>query len=696
MQSPRLIALLLASVAVPAVAQDQDQDNSAESRSVPVMHEEEASDIIVTGLQRERGDLLAGVSVLSGTDLDAARRTSIGETLAALPGVSATSFGPSASRPILRGMQADRIRVLIDGIGSFDASGSSVDHAVTINPLTAERIEVLRGPSALLYGSSAIGGVVSVVDNRIPRNVPDEAVHAQLDADYATAAEERRVAGAIDVPVGGGFVLHADGSYARTDDLRAGGYLLSRPLREQAAASPDPEIREIAGLRGEIPNTASESSEGALGVAYVADGGNIGFSVSRSDNRYGVPIRFSLDPAIEAEAPTLDVRQYRADVRAEITPASGFLDAVRFRGGYGDYRHFEIEDTGEIATRFYNKGMEGRLEFSQRKQGAWSGVSGAQYLTRDFEAIGEEAFLPPTSTEQGGLFTVQNFDFGRFRAEAGGRFEHTSVKATASDQLGTPDARRSFDTFSASIGGQYEIVDNWKLGINLTHSERAPTAEELFANGPHLATQAFELGDPDFGKEKSNGAELTLRGRLPGFSVEASAYYNDFSNFIYQAPTGVIADDLPVFAYFANGAKQYGFEAEATATLAEIGEGRIVADGVFDYVRVKIDGLGSAPFIPPLRLLGGLEYQSDPIVGRVEVEHAMKQDKVAAFETETPGYTLANARIEWRPMGPDGLLTLRLAANNIFDATARRHSSFLKDYAPLSGRDFRIGASIRF
>lgn len=691
--SARLIALLLATSAMPAFAQDAADTASQPTR---VMHAEQPTDIVVTAMQRSREDLLSGVSVLAGDSLDAARRTSIGETLTALPGVSATSFGPSASRPILRGLQADRIRVLIDGIGSFDASGSSVDHAVAINPLTAERIEVLRGPAALLYGSSAIGGVVSVIDNRIPRRIPDEAIHLQVDGDYGTAAEERRVAAAADVPVGGGFVLHADGSWAKSDDLRAGGFLLSRPLREQAAASTNPEIQELADLRGEIPNTAAESSEAAIGLAYIADGGNIGFSVSRSDNRYGVPIRFSLDPDVEAEAPTLDVRQYRADLRAEITPANGFLDAIRFRAGYGDYRHFEIEDTGEIATTFLNEGMEGRLEFSQRKRGAWSGAFGAQYLTRDFEAIGEEAFLPPTSTEQGGLFTVQNFDFGRFDAELGGRYERTTVSASASDQLGTSDLRRSFDTFSASLGGQYEVVDNWKLGLNLTHSERAPTAEELFANGPHLATQAFEVGDPDFGKEKSNGAELTLRGRAGGFTLDASAYYNDFSNFIYQAPTGEAEDGLPVFAYFANGAKQYGFEAEVNATVAQLGAGKIVADGIVDYVRVKIDGAGSAPFIPPLRLLGGLEYQSDPLIGRIEVEHVTRQDKVAEFETETPAYTLANARIEWRPMGPDGLLTLRLAANNVFDVTARRHSSFLKDYAPLAGRDFRIGASIRF
>ncbi|MBB5687406.1 TonB-dependent receptor [Sphingobium boeckii] len=690
------MAILLAGASAPAVAQSDHAADAGTDKTVLPAHDDNPVEIVVTAMHRSREDLLGGTSVLSAGDLDAARRSNLGDTLASLPGVSATSFGPVASRPVLRGLQADRIRVLIDGIGSFDASGSSVDHAVAINPLTAERIEVLRGPTALLYGSSAIGGVVSVIDGRIPRSVPANGIRLKADADYGSAAEERRGAASADVALGGGFVIHADGSYTKTDDLRTGGYLLSKPLRAEAAASPIAEIQELADLKGKLPNTPSESHEVALGAAYIGDGGNIGFSVSRLDNRYGVPIRFSLDPDVEAEAPTLDVKQYRADLRAEITPASGFLDAIRFRAGYGDYRHFEIEDTGEIATTFLNKGMEGRLEFSQRQKGAWSGAFGAQYLTRDFKVIGEEAFLPPTSTEQGGLFTVQNFDFGHFRAEAGARYEHTNVIATASDALGTPDAERSFSTFTGSLGGLLEFAPNVKFGLNLTHTERAPTAEELFANGPHLATQAFEVGNPLFGKEKSNGAEVLLRGRGLEYSFEISAYYNDFTNFIYQSPTGDEEDGLPVYGFAAAGAKQYGFEAEANITLAHIGDAAIVADGLIDYVRVKIEGQGSAPFIPPLRVLGGLEYQSGGLVVRGEVEHATKQDKVAAFETTTPGFTLANARIEWKPMGKGGLLSLRLAANNIFDVEARRHASFLADYAPLAGRDIRVGASVRF
>jgi len=688
-------ALLMTTTAVPALAQSQPVPASESARTSD-HHEEVPESIIVTALSRNREDFLGGVSLLSGSDLAAAKRSTIGETLASLPGVSATSFGPSASRPILRGFQGDRIRILTDGIGSFDASGSSVDHAVSINPLTAERIEVLRGPSALLYGSSAIGGVVNVIDTRIPRSLPDEAFHFDADIDYGSAANERRGGAVLDVPLGGGLVAHLDGTYLKSDDLETGGYLLSPELRAEAAASDNEEVRELATLKGKLPNTAAKSTDVAGGLSYIGDNGSIGFSVSRSDNRYGVPIRFSLDPEVEAEAPTIDVRQYRADLRAEVKVQSGFLDSIRLRAGYGDYRHYEIEDTGEIATTFLNDGMEGRVEFIQRKQGTWGGAFGGQIVTRDFEAIGEEAFLPPTQTQQVGLFTVQNFDFGAFRGEIGGRYEHSKAEAAASEAIGTPANARSFNSFSGSIGGSVALMDGWRAGVNLSHSERAPTAEELFANGPHNATQAFEVGNPLFRKEKSNGAELTLRGNGSRYNVEISAYYNDFSNFIAQSPTGEIEDELPVYEYSASGAKQWGVEGELNVTLAELGEGKIVADVIGDYVRVTLDDIGPAPFIPPLRVLGGLEYQSDSLTARAEVERVTGQDRIAEFETTTSGYTMTNARIEWKPMGRDGLLSLRLAANNIFDVVARRHTSFLADYAPLAGRDIRLGASIRF
>ena len=330
-------------------------------------------EIVVTGFARNRADILSGISVVSGEELTRELRPNIGDTLARQAGVSATSFGPSASRPVLRGFQGDRIRLLTDGIGSFDASATSVDHAVAINPLTADRIEVLRGPTVLLFGSSAIGGVVNVIDTRIPRHIPQEPVHIEGLATYGSAASERSANLGADISLGGGFVLHLDGNYSRTSDLRIGGFVLTPALRAQAAASPDPEIQELAGLRDRLPNSSSEASEIAGGIAWIDGQNNIGLSVSRYDNRYGIPIRYSLDPAIEAEGPTLDIRQTRVDGRAEIDAGNGFIDLIRFRGGYADYRHFEVEDTGEIATTFLTEGVEGRLEAVQSTRGGWGG-----------------------------------------------------------------------------------------------------------------------------------------------------------------------------------------------------------------------------------------------------------------------------------------------------------------------------------
>ncbi|USI72112.1 TonB-dependent receptor [Sphingomonas morindae] len=690
-----LTAAATMTLLLPGAAWAADSEAKAAAAPADGRHETVPTDIVVTANARSRKDILSSVTVLSGETLQEIKRASIGETLASQPGVSATSFGPTASRPILRGLGGDRIRVLTDGIGSFDASATSADHAVAINPLTADRIEVIRGPAALLYGSSAIGGVVNVIDSRIPRRVPQEPIHAALDAGYGSAAQDRNVAGAADLPIGGHWVAHVDGSFDKSGDLETGGFVLSAPLRAQAAASDDPAIRALGGLRGKIPNTQARSWSVAGGLAYINDGGSIGLAVTRTASLYGVPIRYSLDPAIEDEQPRIDLRQTRVDFRAELTPHGPWLDTLRLRAGYADYRHDELEPDGAIATTFLNKGMEARLDFVQAKRGAWSGESGGQILTRDFSAIGDEKFLPPSHAEQYGLFTLQRLGLGALKLEAGGRIEHQDANAAADATLGNPRLERRLTTYSGSVGAGYTVAPGYRLGLNLTHSERAPSVEELFSNGPHGGTQAFEVGDTGLGKEKSNGAELTAHGGGTGYSIDLSAYYNHFSNFIYQTPTGEVRDDLPVYAYRSGAANQWGFEAAGEATLARLAGFTIKADGQADYVRITIRQVGPAPLIPPLRLRGGLSAGSDHWDLRGEAEHAFRHDRIAENETETPGYTLVNAAIAYRPRGTESPITLRLQANNLFDVVARRSTSLLKDYAPLAGRDIRLGVSVR-
>jgi iron complex outermembrane receptor protein len=658
-------------------------------------HANDGQEIVVTGFRQKREDVLAGVSVVSGEALTRDLRPTIGETLSHQAGVSATSFGPNASRPILRGFQGDRIRVLTDGIGSLDASSTSVDHAVAINPLTAERIEVLRGPGALLFGSEAVGGVVNVIDARIPRRVPAEAVHVEGLASYGSAADERSLNGTVDVPVGAHFVVHADGNYSKTGDLGIGGHVLSPAVRAAALASPDADVRALAGLRGRLPNSGGRSSDFALGAAWIDGASNAGLSINRFTSLYGIPIRYPLDPAAAAEQVRIDLKQTRVDGRAEIDTGSGFIDSVRLRGGWSDYRHSEIDETGAVGTTFFNKGYEGRLEFVQTTKGGFGGGFGAQYFHRDLNVVGDEKALPRNRTSQFGLFALESYSAGKLRAELGGRYERQDVRADADPVLGNGELDRSFNAFSASAGASYGSKVA-RIGVNLSHTERAPGAEELYVNGPHPGTQSFEIGDPDLKKERSNGLELTLKGAGDGFSYGVSAYKLWFDNYIYEAATGAVADDLPVYEMRQGKARYTGFEVEGSLRLATIGGFTLNADGLADYVRATIGSVGPAPRIPPLRLLGGIEAQSDRLTGRLEVEHVTRQQRVAPLETPTDGYTLVNASISFQPLAGRKDLSVTLAANNLFDVDARRHASFLKDYAPLAGRDIRLTARFSF
>lgn len=686
-------------LAFPAFAQDAAVDTAPQS-----YHDQQRADIVVTAIiPRRQGDILSGTSVVSGEELTRDLRPTIGDTLAHQPGVSATSFGPNASRPVLRGFQGERVRILTDGIGSFDVSNTSVDHAVAINPLTADRIEVLRGPAALLYGSSAIGGVVNVIDSRIPRRVPDEPIHIDGIATYGSAANERTGSSEIEAPIGDRFVVHFDGSYSKSGDLDTGNHILTPALRTQAAASSDPDIQDLANLYGKLPNSAARTWEVAGGAALITDGGNLGFSVAHTDNFYGVPVRYSLDPDSEAEKVRLHMKQDRADMRAELPVNGGFLESIRLRAGFADYQHQEIEESGAVGTTFYNQSIESRLELVQAKRGGWDGAIGAQFFARDFHVDGEEKFLPRNRTEQLGFFTLQSLDFGSTRVELGGRYEHSEVSADADDTLLNPAYHRSFDALSGSLGISQEVVPGWRVGLNLSRTERAPSAEELFARGNHAGTQAFELGNPDFGMEKSWGIEGTLRGQGEGYSISLSAYHNWFNGYIYDSLTddsvcmavnGGQPLDFPCYQNLQADARYLGFEAEGSLKLGQIGDYKVNLDGVADYVRATIVGSGPAPRIPPLRLLGGMELQGDRMSLRGEVEHSFAQNRISDTETPTDGFTLVNASLSVKPFKGNDRTTITLSANNIFDVEARRAASFLKDYAPLAGRDIRLTARL--
>jgi iron complex outermembrane recepter protein len=648
-------------------------------------------EIIVTApFARDRTLIATAVTVVQGDALQLQQRSTIGETLARQPGVSASFFGPNASRPILRGLDSERVRVLTDGIGSFDVSNTSVDHAVAVNPLLADRVEILRGPAALLFGSGAIGGVVNMRDLRIPREVPDGAAHVDAAAGLGSAARERSIAAAVNVPLGGGFVAHVDGSFFQSDNYRTGGFVFSKPLRDAAAAEGG-DIAEDAQARGRVDNTGGRTWDIAGGLAWIGQSGaSFGAAVSHLENLYGVPNLLPVGGIDAEEDITLDMAQTRVDVRGAV-PLGGAFKEIRVRGGWASYRHDELEDTGEIGTSFFNKSWEARAELVQANVDGWQGATGVQYFSRNFRADGEEAYIPANETRQFGLFTLQEFALGALRLEGGARFEHSNVKSAEISR------ERTFNSLSLSVGGSVDLGGGFRFALSGARTERAPAAEELFANGAHAATRAFEIGNPDFRKERQLGAEAVLRGRGTGWRLEVSAFINRFDNYIFLNPTGEEEDDLPVFQYTQADARFWGVEVEGAVTLAQRGSTRIELTGLLDYTQATIlAGGGAVPRIPPLRMIGGVEATGGPVGGRLEVEHVTAQNRLSGFESRTPAWTMVNASLSWKPFGVDAPSTLIVQANNIFDVEARRHASFLKDVAPLLGRDIRVSLRVAF
>jgi iron complex outermembrane recepter protein len=722
----RIAALLATTLfTLPAFAQTADhQERDRTSRST--VHGDPDADVVITAPYVADLDLLAGTSVVSGDELVRDIRGQIGDTLTRVPGVSATSFSPGASRPVLRGFQGERVRVLTDGLGSLDVSNTSTDHAVTIDPLTAERIEVLRGPAVLLFGSQAIGGAVNVIDRRIPRAVPENGFHVDAIGTYGSAADERSGGAAADVALTPNIVLHVDGTYRKTDDLRTGGYILSAPLRAEQLAIAEEETEEghleeaaeateLANRRGRLPNSGTETYTLGGGVALINDGGSLGFSVGYYDTKYGVPERPAAghhhEEGEEEEEEghdhgdvTIGMKQWRADMRGEVNVGGGFLDKIRVRAGYADYEHTEFEGP-DVGTVFNSEAFEGRLELVQADRNGWRGVIGFQGLTRNFSAVGEEAFVPPNVTDQYGLFTLQEINLGDLGIEFAARYEHTDVRSNTVKiglEEDAPLVRvdRGFDAFSGAVGLSYAVAPEVKIGINGSRAVRAPSGEELFSNGPHVATQAYEVGNPNFALEKSWGLELYARGRAGPVRFQISGYANWFDNYIYETDTGEMFEsdefELPIFQYLQADARYYGIEGEISATFFRAGDFSLGGNLVADYVNAELDDGSPVPRIPPFRVLAGLDASQGDFGGRVEVEHSTRQSQVATFETETPAFTLVNASLTWHPFGEKRETALILSANNIFDVEARRHASFTKDFVPLSGRDIRVAARISF
>lgn len=635
--------------------------------------------VTASPLARAVDEIAQPAAVLGGPQLDLAKQLSLGETLAQQPGVTSTYFGPSASRPVIRGMGSDRIRVLSGGVGTMDASVVSPDHAVSLDPLLIDRIELVRGPAALLYGGSAIGGIVNVVDSRIPEEKPAHALAGRFETRAGSAAAERAGA-AVLTGAAGDWAWRLDGFQRESGDVRIPGYAATDARRVELAAGGEPVVS------GTLVNSASTGQGAGAGLTrFFGDAGHFGVSYSGLGTRYGTVA----EPDV-----TIDLRQRRWDFHGEALQPVDWLRAAKFQLGLSRYQHTEFE-SGVVGTVFKNRGYEGRLELMHAPVGPLTGAVGFQASRSDFSTAGEEAILPATRTSNRAVFVYEELVQPGVTWEFGARAEQQRLAPGAGAAFA---ARR--DTLAAfSAGAIWKLPADCSLALSLTDSERAPNAQELFVDGPHAGTGAYEIGDAALRPEQVRGADLTLRKRAGLWSGAVTAFVNRFDGFIFEEATGATdaVSGLPVYRFGQGAARFYGAELELIAHLVETKRSRVDLRFTADTVRAdNLDTAQPLPRIPPSRLGVALDYRAGDWSFTTELHTAARQDRIAPNETATAGYGLAGASVarRFRLGGVHGELFAR--GTNLTDATARVHTSFLKDIAPLPGRDVTAGVRFEF
>ena len=655
--------------------------------------------VSASGLQLGANDMTTPTAVLEGDELVRRREATLGETLGNEPGITSSHFGAGASRPIIRGMDGPRVKVLSDGAELHDASTISPDHAVASEPLLATQIEVLRGPSALVYGGGAVGGVVNVLDGKVPTAIPQKGIEGSAELRANTGAGEG--AGAFSLTGGAGnLAVHVEGVARDAGDYRVG-----------KGWAPDGEPTR------KVPGSFNRTDTGSVGLSWVGDRGYLGAAYTRQTAKYGLPghnhsfegchthgthlhcgahdEEDGHDHGAEehGDVPVVDLRSERLDIRGELrNPFTGF-SALRLRAGVTDYVHDEVED-GAIATTFKNKAYDTRIELQHEPLAGFKGVVGLQTSQRKFSAIGEEAYVQPTVTRKTGLFVLEEYRlndwYGDWRFEAALRHDRQTAEALASGSAGGTE--RSHNGTSASLGAVWKFTPGYQVGTSFTRASRAPSAEELYARGLHMATSTYERGNANLRSETSQNIDLSLKKTSGDTTFGVSVFRNRISNYIYGRTLDEV-DGLQLLQYSQADATFTGIEGQVRQRVT-----RNLGVTLFgDTVRAKLDGGGLLPRIPATRAGVRLDANWNAWEGQVEWVQVARQNRVAAFETATPGYGMLNLGVSYRGQLSSGTpWQVYLKANNLTDRLAYAHTSFIKNAAPLMGRNITVGVKVAF
>jgi iron complex outermembrane recepter protein len=666
------------------------------AQSIPTL-----KDVIVIGNPLGSTEIIAPSTVVTPTDLVLKAKSTLGETLDALPGVSSTYFGPNASRPIIRGQDGDRIRVLQNSGASIDASALSFDHAIPYDPISIERIEVLRGAGALQYGGSAVGGVVNVVDNRIPAQPEFGArggITGKVNLGYATGNREKSGAALLETGTNR-YALHVDASVRKSSDVAVPVALdCTNPTK--------------LGVANKICNSANDVKSLAVGGSMFFDNGYLGASVSTYKSNYGT---------VAEDEVTIDMKSNRYALEGEIRNLNGFFNSVKGQISLGDYQHTEFEGA-EVGTIFKNKGTDVRLVAKHAKIGNVEGVIGLQSESARFSADGEEAFAPYSKTTSTALFVIEEMTTSWGKLSFGARTEKITVASEGNPGAANPDnfpaGSRRFTPNNVSLGALVKLSPAWQLTSNLSHTERAPKDYELYANGPHIATAAWETGNSALGLEKSNSFDLGLAFKQGAHKFAINAYTSQFSNFISLDATGntrsadgefnPAEDGLTDTAY--NGVRARFTGLEASAILRLLGKGGFTeAEGQSLDLELRADTVRATnvstgqplPRIAPLRVGATAVWGSGPWGARLGFDHAFSQNRVPDVgQRTTSAYTLWNAAVTYSMKQGASNLMWYARIDNLTNQLAYSATSVLTTTAfpkaPLPGRSLKIGFQVNF